>query len=103
MYVDLTFLYILRVISIRSVKYFICNCIYKKVYFVRASEVTMNDKFEVHANIKFLVKLNKTATETYEMICEAYGSNFMSRARVFEWHRRFRKGREEVKDDEIKI
>ena len=29
-----------------------------------------------------------------------YGDNLMSRSRVFEWHKRFSEGREEVEDDE---
>src|SRR5215469_13423761 len=50
-------------------------------------------------NIKFLVKLKKSATETFHLLTEAYGEDCMSRARVFEWHKRFSEGRESVKDD----
>ena len=32
------------------------------------------------------------------MLQEAYGDQAMSRARVFEWHRRFREGEEDVED-----
>lgn len=34
------------------------------------------------------------------MLKEVFGDNAMSRARVFEWHKRFYEGREEVEDDE---
>jgi len=51
-------------------------------------------------NIKFLVKLKKSATETFELLTEAYGEDCMSRARVFKWHKRFSEGRESVKDDD---
>jgi hypothetical protein len=51
-------------------------------------------------NIKFLVKLKKSATETFQLLTEAYGEDCMSRARVFEWHKRFSEGRESVKDDD---
>jgi hypothetical protein len=34
------------------------------------------------------------------MLTEAYGADCMSRARVFEWHKIFSDGREDVEDDE---
>ena len=34
------------------------------------------------------------------MLSTAYGNDCLSRARVFEWHKRFSEGREIVKDDE---
>jgi hypothetical protein len=40
--------------------------------------------------IKFLVKLKKTATETFEMLKSAYGEEYLSRTSVFEWHERFK-------------
>jgi hypothetical protein len=46
------------------------------------------------------VKLKKSATETFQLLTEAYGEDGMSRARVFEWHKRFSEGRESVKDDD---
>ena len=49
-------------------------------------------------NLKFLLKVKKMPTESLEMLQEAYGNQAMSRARVFEWHRRFREGEEDVKD-----
>jgi hypothetical protein len=51
-------------------------------------------KSEQRVNIKFLVKLKKSATETLQLLAEAYGEECMSRARVFEWHKRFSGGRE---------
>ena len=54
---------------------------------------------EQRTNIKFLTKLGKSATETLSLLQQAYGEECMSRARVFEWHKRFREGREEVEDD----
>jgi transposase len=59
----------------------------------------IDKKIEQRVNIKFLVKLKKTATETFNMLREAYGENTLSRARVFEWHKRFSEGREDVEDD----
>ena len=45
-------------------------------------------------------KLVKDATETYGMLQTAFGPSCMNRASVFEWHKRFKEGRESVRDDE---
>ena len=39
-------------------------------------------------------------SETYEMLQTAFGASCMNRASVFEWHKRFKKDRESVRDDE---
>jgi hypothetical protein len=57
-------------------------------------------KSEQQVNIKFLVKLKKSVTETFQFVTEAYGEDCMPRACVFEWHKRFSEGRESVKDDD---
>jgi len=46
-------------------------------------------KNEQGANITFLVKMKKSATETFQLLTEVYGEDCMSRARVFELHKRF--------------
>ena len=50
--------------------------------------------------IKLCFKLGKNATETYGMLQTAFGSSCMNQASVFEWHKRFKEGRESVRDDE---
>ena len=51
--------------------------------------------------IKFCFKLGKTdVTKTYEMLPTAFGASCMNRASVFESHKRFKEGRESVRDDE---
>ncbi|GFG30570.1 hypothetical protein Cfor_10488 [Coptotermes formosanus] len=60
----------------------------------------LDKKIEQRINIKFLVKLKKTATETVYLLREAYGEDALSKSRVFEWHKRFSEGRENVEDDE---
>jgi hypothetical protein len=35
----------------------------------------------------------------FNLLCETYGDNTLSRAFVFEWHKRFSEGREDVEDD----
>ena len=50
--------------------------------------------------IMFCVKLNNSAIHTYELIERAYGASAPSRGSVFEWHRRFKEGQEDVEDDQ---
>ena len=40
------------------------------------------------------------ATETNGMLQTAFGASCMNRTSVFEWHKRFKEGRETVRDDE---
>ena len=42
----------------------------------------------------------KNARETYGMLQTAFRPSCMNRASVFEWHKRFKEGRESVSDDE---
>ena len=56
--------------------------------------------FEQRANIKFCLKLGKTLTETFELMKQVYSDNCLSRARIHEWFKRFKEGREDIKDDE---
>ena len=54
---------------------------------------------EQRTNLKFLVRLGKSPSEALRMLQEVYGQETMSRSRVFEWHKHFKEGREEVEDD----
>jgi len=45
------------------------------------------------------VKLNKSATETFDSLTEACGDAILSRTVVFKWHKAFKEGRENVEDD----
>ena len=60
-----------------------------------------SDSLEERYAIKFCFKLGKNATETYGMLQTALGASCMNRASVFEWHKRFKEGRESVRDDDI--
>ena len=44
--------------------------------------------------------MEKNATETYGMFQTTFGASCMNRASIFEWHKRFKEGRESVRDDE---
>ena len=59
-----------------------------------------NDTLEERYTIKFYLKLGKNDTETYGMLQTAFRPSCMNRASVFEWHKRFKEGRESVRDDE---
>ena len=54
---------------------------------------------EQRANLKFLAKLGKTPSESFAMLQQVYREETMSRTRAFEWHKRFKEGREEVEVD----
>ena len=54
---------------------------------------------EQHVNIKFLIKLGKSATETYNMLTAVYGDQCLSRTQVIEWFKKFMEGREDVGND----
>ena len=58
------------------------------------------DTLEERYAIKFCFKLEKNATETYGMLQTAFGASCMNRASVFELHKRFKEGKESVRDDE---
>ena len=58
------------------------------------------DTLEERYAIKFCFKLGKNATTTYGMLQTAFGTSCMNRASVFEWHKRYKEGRESVRDDE---
>ena len=58
------------------------------------------DTLEERYAIKSCFKLGKNARETYGMLQTAIGASCINRASVFEWHKRFKEGRESVRDDE---
>ena len=58
------------------------------------------DTLEERYAIKFCFKLGKNATETYGILQTAFRPSCLNRASVYEWHKRFKEGRESVRDDE---
>ena len=58
------------------------------------------DTLEEWYTIKSCFKLEKYATVTYGMLQTAFWPSCMNRAWAFEWHKRFKEGRESVRDDE---
>jgi hypothetical protein len=54
---------------------------------------------EQRINIKFCATLDQSASETLQILTEAYGADGMKTSNVFDWHIRFKEGRDNVKDD----
>ena len=54
---------------------------------------------EQRVNVKFLTKLGKSATETYNLLTEVYGDQCLFRTQVFEWFKKFMEGREDIGND----
>ena len=57
------------------------------------------DTLQERYAIKFYFKLGKNATETYGMRQTAFRPSCMNRTSVFEWHKRFKEGRESARDE----
>ena len=60
-----------------------------------------DNTLEERYSIKLCFKLGKNATEMYGMLQTAFRPSCMNQAWVFEWHNRFKEGRESVRDDEM--
>ena len=61
--------------------------------------LAMQENIEQRYTIKFCVKLNKSATEIFASLTEAYRDATVSRTVVFKWHKAFKEGRESVEED----
>ena len=59
-----------------------------------------SDTLEKRYAIKLCFKLGKNAAETYGMLQTAFWPSCMNWASDFGWHKRFKEGRESVRDDE---
>ena len=58
------------------------------------------DSLEERYAIKFYLKLGKIATETYGILQTAFGPSWTNLASDFEWRKRFKGGRESVRNYE---
>ena len=58
------------------------------------------DTLEELYAIKLYLKLGKNAKETYGMLQTAFRPSSINQGSVFEWHNRFKEGRESMRDDE---
>ena len=72
-----------------------CHC-----WWISKMQSGCEDTLEEWYAIKFCFKLGKNATETHGMLQISFGASCMNWASVFEWQKRFKEGRESVRDDE---
>jgi len=49
--------------------------------------------------LKFCCKLGKNFAETFQLLKQAYGEDFMSRSQCYEWFKHFKEGRMSVGED----
>jgi transposase len=56
-------------------------------------------QFEQRENVKFYQNLGKSASETFQMIKQAYGKEALGCSAVLKWHKRFAQGRDSLEDD----
>ncbi|KAJ8937249.1 hypothetical protein NQ318_005563 [Aromia moschata] len=59
----------------------------------------MEGSLEQRYAIKFCVRLGKNATETFQMLQEAFKDDYISRSQSGRWHKAFKEGRKEVVDE----
>ncbi|KAJ8950971.1 hypothetical protein NQ318_006355 [Aromia moschata] len=52
---------------------------------------------------KFCVQLGKNATETFQMLQEAFKDDCISRSQSGRWHKAFKEGREELKHEKVDV
>ena len=81
---------------VETVLRYCCLCM---VVFSNLVTFAMQENIEQQYTIKFCVKLNRSATETFASLTEAYGDATLPRTMVFKWHKAFKEGRESVEDD----
>ena len=67
--------------------------------FYRLVTFAMQENIAQRYAIKFCVKLNKSATETFASLTEAYGDATLLRTMVFKSHKALKEGRENVEDN----
>jgi len=73
-------------------------CLYM-VVFSNLVTFVMQENIEQRYAIKFFVKLNKSATEIFSSLTEAYGDVTLSRTMVFNWYKALKEGRKNVEDN----
>ena len=72
-----------------------CHC-----WWISKMQSGRQDTLEERYAIKFCFKLGKNVTETLGMLQTAFRQSCMNRASVFELNKRFKEGRDSVRDDE---
>jgi hypothetical protein len=61
-------------------------------FFYNHVTFAMQENIQQRYAIKFCLKRNKSTTETFASLTEAYGDATLSRTMVFKWHKAFKEG-----------
>jgi hypothetical protein len=64
--------------------------------FLFSAGIMLSVNVEKSVNVKFCVKIVKSATELYDLLKKLYGDECLSHTQVFKWFKRFKEGREET-------
>ena len=81
---------------VEAVVRYCCLCM---VMFSNLFTFVMQENIGQRYAIKLCVKLDKSATEIFSSLTEAYGGVTLSRTMVFNWYKALKEGRENVEDD----
>jgi transposase len=57
-------------------------------------------QFEQRANIKFMCRLGKSASETLSALQQVYGDTALKKSAFYDWFSRLRNGEEKLEDDQ---
>jgi len=74
---------------VEPVVHYCCLCM---VVFSNLTTFAMQENIKQRYAIKFCVKLNKSATETFASLTKAYGDATLQSTMVFKWHKAFKEG-----------
>ena len=77
-------------VLVESAVRYCCLCL---VVYSNLVTFAMQENIEQRYAIKFCVKLNRSATQTFASLTEVYGDATLSRTVVFKWHKAFRESR----------
>jgi len=69
------------------------------VVFYNLVTFAMQENIEQRYAMKFCMKLNKSAIQTFLSLTEAYRDATLSITMAFKWHKAFKENRENVEDD----
>jgi hypothetical protein len=57
-------------------------------------------QFKEHANIKFMCRLGKSASEMLSALQQAYGDTALKKSTVYDWFSWLKNGQETLEDDQ---
>jgi len=73
----------------------------KWIVFLFTVGIMLSVNVEQRVDVKFCLKLGKSATETCYLLKKVYGDECLSRTQVFEWLKRIKEGREGKRSETI--